>query len=460
MPPGPSEPAPLQAYRFGRDPYRYLAECEKRFGDTFTFRLPGDPARVVTSNADYVKQIFALRPDQFCASLQSLHMNLGQSSVVFLDGERHRRVRKVLHPSIQGEALAGYLPEVVRVVDEAVASWPRGTPFTLRQPLLNVSLDILLETVFGTMEAARRSELRLAAERWLVRILSPGMFVVSMATTANRLRRLLDRLVDIELSGLLRGLSRLLPFADLTRDKAHLVRLLEQELHAVRRSHGGRSDLLARLSVGRYEDDTPIEDATVIDQLVTVLVGGHETTASSLGWCFHHLLQNQGALEQATAEARKSPSSALLREEDTPFLSACVLESMRLTPVAIATGRTLTKSLTLGPWQLTAGTIVWPAFSLSQRRASSWEEPELFRPERFLQKEAASPTSFMPWGGGVRRCPGATFSALEMRVVLARVLAKLDLRSHGDAAKTPQFAGLTIVPGDHVCVVARDAQAT
>lgn len=257
----------------------------------------------------------------------------------------------------------------------------------------------------------------------------------------------------------MRGFGRLLPFADLTRDKAHLVRLLERELDAVRRSHGGGFDLLARLSVGRYEDDTPIEDATIIDQLVTVLVGGHETTASSLGWCFHHLLQNPEALERATREARSSPTSALLREEDTPFLSACVLESMRLNPVAIATGRTLTKPLSLDPWQLDAGTIVWPAFSLSQRRASSWEEPEQFRPERFLQKETASPTSFMPWGGGVRRCPGATFSALEMRVVLARVLAKLDLRAHGDAAKTPQFAGLTFVPGDHVCVVARDAEA-
>lgn len=456
LPPGPTDPAAVQAYRFGRDPYKYLADCERSYGDTFTFRLPGDPVRVITSNTDYLKQIFALRPDQFCAALQSMHMNLGSSSVVFLDGERHRRVRKVLHPPIQGEALASYLPDMARVVDIAVSAWPRNTEFVLRQPLLDVSLDILLETVFGALAPERRAEVRRAAEHWLSRILSRGMFMVSMATTANRLRRVLDRLVDIELKSTLKGFERLLPFAQLTHDKAALVRLLQEELAGVRANGHGRSDLLARLSVGRYEDDTPIEDETIIDQLVSVLVGGHETTASSLGWCFHHLLRHPDALARAVDEARRTPPEKLLLEEDTPYLSACVLESMRLTPVAIATGRTLTKPLTLGPYELEAGTILWPAFSLSQRRAASWQDPDAFKPERFLEKGAATPTTFMPWGGGVRRCPGATFSALEMRVVLARVLAQLDLSSASTSVPPPQFAGLTVVPGDGVPVIARE----
>lgn len=460
LPPGPREPAAVQAFRFGRDPYKYLADCEREHGDTFSFRLPGDPVRVITSNAEYLKQIFALRPDQFCAALQSMHMNLGSSSVVFLDGERHRRVRKVLHPPIQGEALASYLPDMARVVDDAVSRWPRNSEFVLRQPLLDVSLDILLETVFGALAPERRDQIRRAAERWLSGILSRGMFMISMATTANRLRRVLDRLVDVELSGALMGFERLLPFAELTHDKAALVRLLREELARVRSDSEGRSDLLARLSVGRYEDDTPLEDETIIDQLVSVLVGGHETTASSLGWCFHHLLRHPLALARAVDEARSTPVPKLLLEEDTPYLSACVLESMRLTPVAIATGRTLTKPLSLGPYQLEPGTIVWPAFSLSQRRAASWVDPDAFDPERFLEKGAATPTTFMPWGGGVRRCPGATFSALEMRVVLARVLAALDLGSTSKSVPPPQFAGLTVVPGDGVPVVAHAPAAT
>ncbi len=454
LPPGLREPAVAQAFRFGRDPYRYLAECERRLGHTFCLRLPGDPPRVVTSNPEYLKQIYALRPDQFASELQSLHINVGPSSVLFLDGERHRRIRKVLTPPIQGEALASYLPAIIRVIDSIVASWPRGETVLLRDKMLELTLPILLETVFGAMDPREREGMQRLVNRWLSAVLSPGMFALSMMTTANRLRRVLDRMVDVELRGPLGPLLRAVPLGNLGRDKAELLRIFASELQRVRASDGSRQDLLARLARAQYEDGSALADDTILDQLFTILVGGHETTASSLSWCFHHLLKSPEALSRAAREARAASAEQLLLEESTPWINACIFESMRLTPVAVATSRTLVKELVLGPYRLPPGTIVWPGFSLSQRRSSSWPDPERFLPERFLGRASPPPQDFMPWGGGVRRCPGAPFSFAEMRLVLARMLAVVDLRDvSGGKQVAPRFGGLTVIPGDGVPVV-------
>lgn len=460
--PGPKAPALFQALHFGRDPYGYLRGCEARYGDTFTLALPGDPVRVVISHPEDVKAVFALPPDAYRSDDVSLHLNLGPTSVLFQDGQRHRDQRRLLAPPLQGAALRSYAHAIAEVAAQRIASWPIATRFTLRPQMQAIAFDAFLRCAYAPADPERARELRDVALTWVSSVLRPRMFMLSLAVTANELRHRLDADVERVRGTPASPLDRVRPGRRLARAKARLLDLLSQDVATCRREGtGDRNDILARLVDARYDDGSTLVDAEILDQLVTMLVGGYETTASSLEWALYHLLSHEDALQRVLAQVDAIVGCDGIdptRCNELSYLDACIRESMRLTPITPSVPRTLTRALRIRNHMLEAGTIVWPAVYLTHHRSDVWEAPEQFRPERFYDR-TVPPHHFYPFGGGGRRCLGQAFALFEMRIVLAQILSSAALRL-ADARPRATFAGLAVSPADRLPVVVTHRRTT
>jgi cytochrome P450 len=456
LPPGPRSPSPVQAARFGSDPYGFLERCERAYGHTFTLRLPGDPPRVLMTDTEMVKQVLALGAEDIRSDTQGVLINIGQGSVLFQDGERHRRQRFAMHPVLHGEALASYAPRMAALTRSAIDAWPAGTQMPIHQALQRLAMDIFLDCLFGAVDAARRRALGDAVLRWLDATLAPHVYAASLLLTGNGLRRMLDRATANELAGARSRSTADRLLGPLAKRKADLVRIIRDDVAACRRAgDGGREDVLARIARAVDEDGRPLSDEDVIDQMVTLFVAGHETSSGTLAWCIHHLWQSPAALDRARAEVKDalaSDAEHVAKGGELPYVDAVIRESMRLSPVAPAVSRMIARPKTIGTWTFPAGIFLWPCTYLVQRRPDLWPDPGRFDPERFLGKNAAA-HEFMPWGGGRRRCIGAAFSAVEMRIILAEILARTSLRLVAPEKTRGVFRGITVVPSSGVPVV-------
>ena len=457
LPPGPRIPAIAQAVQFGRDPTGYLERCAARYGDAFTLRLPNDPPRVVFSDPASIKQIFALRPDAYRSDNQSIHLNLGEHSVLFQDGERHRRQRKLMTPVLGGARLKAYAETMAAVTREELATWPRDEVFAVHPHMQQVTLDVFLRCVFG-LEGAEAIRQRRRAMAWLDEVISPKLFATAMVINANRLRRMLDRAVDhMRTPG-----PRPLLFRKVAQSKVELLDMLHAQIRQ-RRAEGteGREDVLSMLVDARYEDGEPMEDEAILSQLLTLLVGGHDTTANSLSWALSLLSRHPEVLRRVHDELDEVFDGGPVqpaRAKELVYLDAVIKESMRLIPIAPAVSRTLTSERELGGLRLPAGTIVWASIYLTQRRPELFDDPTAFKPERFLDRKAGSNELF-PFGGGARRCLGALFATFEMRIVLAELLHRFQLHEAG-APPSVMFSGIVMSPtgGATVRVTPRQAE--
>lgn len=458
LPPGPSISSFRQGARFGTNPFAYLEACARDHGDCFTLRLPGDPPRVVCSSPEDVRRIFALEPERYASHDVSIPLNLGERSLLFLDGDKHLADRRLMVPPLHGEHLDGYGRLMQSIVQRSLAEWPRGEPVSFHARMQWITLSVIMGCVFGIDEEQRLSRLRTLTTDWLDGTLTPMVFLISVAVTASRVRRFLDAEVEKSKNLHDRGSrSRFLPWQRLADTKNEIVRILDEEITRARAAGAeDRSDVLAMLVRARYEDGAPMEQASLIDELLTLLVGGHETTANALCWALMHLLQNPEALRALRAELDAAfPDGKVdpARARKLPTLDACIKESMRLSPIAPAVGRTLTQPLSLSHAEIPTGTIVWPCVYLTHRRADLWPEPERFRPERFLGDAKISPNQFFPFGGGRRRCTGMVFAGMEMQVVMAELLVHAELRLAEATKPTPMMRGITVSPADGLRVV-------
>lgn len=458
LPPGPSIGSFRQGARFGTNPFAYLEECARIHGDCFTLRLPGDPPRVVCSNPEDVRRIFALEPERYVSHDVSIPLNLGERSLLFLDGDKHLADRRLMVPPLHGEHLDGYGRLMQRIARESMRGWPRGTPFSFHTQMQWVTLGVIMGCVFGIDEGRRLERLRELTTSWLDGTLTPAVFLISVAVTASRVRRFLDAEVEKSRVRNDRGSAlRFLPWQRLADTKNEIIAVLDEEIARAKAAGAeGRSDVLAMLVRARYEDGTPMEHAALVGELLTLLVGGHETTANALCWALMHLLRNPATLAAARAELDAAfPDGNVdpARVRKLPYLDAAIKESMRLSPIAPAVGRTLTGPLSLTRAEVPGGTIVWPCVYLTHRRADLWPDPERYQPERFLGEAKITPNQFFPFGGGRRRCTGMVFAGMEMQVVLAELLMGAELRLAPETTPTPVMRGITVSPADGLRVV-------
>lgn len=455
LPPGPPEPALVQAIRFGQDPYAFLKACARRYGDVFTLRLPGDPPRIVTSDPSHIRQIFALRADEYIAREQSFPLNVGESSLLFLDGAQHQRDRQLMMPHLHGERLRGYANLMKETADEVIDRWTEGQTVAIQPALQEVTLNVVLRCIFGLTDRALAERIRAPLVAWMDEVLKPSMFFSSVLIGQTRFRRLLDSMAHrFTRRGARR--SRFIPWSHASAAKAEVIVFLRDEI-ARCRSEGthGRTDVLALLANSHYEDGALMEVDHTVDELVTLLVGGHETTSNTLAWALCHILPRPDVLAAIEAERARVFGDGPIdptRTAELPYLDAAIKESMRLSPIAPSVTRILTRPLTLGALTVPASAMVWPCIYLAHHREDLWPDPERYRPERFLDG-APSQSHFFPFGGGRRTCLGMAFANVEMRIVIAEILARTRLRLAPGARVQAEFRGITIAPSDGLRVI-------
>jgi cytochrome P450 len=420
LPPGPSLAPARQVAAWIFRPEALMERARRERGDVFTLHLPLGPIVAVADPA-LVKDVFTGDPDVLRAGEgnRPLEPVVGPDSLLLLDGPRHLRRRRLVLPPFHGERLQGYAEDMAALTRDDVARWPRGTPFALEPHLRAITLGIIVRVVFGIEDAAR----------------------------AARLRDLIPRQVPdggwstlLLLPALRRDLGPRSPWRRFLAARAAVDTLLYAEIAARRTGPalGDRTDILSLLLQARDEDGAPLTDRELRDELMTLLIAGHETTASALAWAFALLHQRPDALARATAEARADAAP-------TPYLDAVATETLRLKPPLPLAVRRTTRPVTLGDHHLPAGTRVAPAIYLVHRRADLYAEPLAFRPERFL---GAGPEtySWLPFGGGIRRCVGAAFAQLELRTVLRTVLATVDVTAPGGPPERTRRRAIVLAP--------------
>jgi cytochrome P450 len=423
LPAGPSAPPVLQTTRWLLRPISFLESCRRRFGDAFSVRFLGfQTPMVMVSDPEAIRALYSapehgLPPGRTFA----LRPIMGARSVLLLEGREHLARRRMMLPPFHGARMRAYESTVREVVEREAATWPSGEPFALHPRMQRITLEVILRAVFGVTDPGRRERL------------------------AQRLSRLL---ADTSSAGLQFGvlLSRRLgapdPLERLGGLRGEIDALLEREI-AERRADP-REDILSLLVEARFEDGEPMDDAEIRDQLMTLLLAGHETTATGLAWSFDLLLRHPDVLERVVA--------AVDADEDA-YVRAVVAESLRLRPVVPLAGRRLVSELRVDGHVLAPGTDVTPAIWLTHTRADRYPEPYAFRPERFLG-DAPSTYAWIPFGGGVRRCLGAAFAEMEMRVALTEILRRRTLRPASDAAERVARRNVTFSPANGTRVIA------
>jgi cytochrome P450 len=427
LPPGPRMPRAMQtAIWFGNAQWM-LRQCASRFGDTFTLRILNEGTWIVLSDPDHVRQVFTGDPSVFHAGEgnQILLPVLGEHSVLLLDERPHIEQRKLLLPPFHGERMQRYGELMAEVAAAEIERWPRNEPYPLRPRMQALTLEIILRAVFGVTEGERLVRLRAELRRLLDMVTNPRMMVFPALLGPERLARM--KLFQ--------------------RDIARVDQPIYEEIAERRRASdlAERDDILSLLLQARHEDDTPMSDVELRDELMTLLVAGHETTATALSWAVERLIRHPEKLDRLTEETRAG---------ETVYLDAVITETLRLRPVISLVARRLTEPVEIGGWKLPAGVTVTPSIYLVHRRPDVYPEPERFLPERFIDDPPGTYT-WIPFGGGVRRCLGGAFAQFEMQVVLAELVRRRQLEPVRDESEPVKRRAITETPRHNTEVVVR-----
>jgi cytochrome P450 len=400
LPPGPRAPALVQTLAWAIAPTWFMDRCARSAGEFFTLTFfPSGMQLVVVSDPEAVKTVFTASPEvaPSGAANSPLAPVMGPSSVIVLTGAEHMRQRKLLLPPFHGERMREYEQVIVEATRRDMAGWPVGSPMRVHERTRAITLEVILRAVFG-VEAERMGRVRAAVSGLLAPV--HPLTVLLMA---------------------LRRPSRERPTGAFGRALDSLDAVIYEEL-ARRRARADlaqRSDILSLLMQARDEDGQPMTDAELRDELVTLLLAGHETTATSVAWAIERLVRHPHKLARLVAEIDAQG------EGGEQYMTAVVNETLRVRPVVPIVVRMLQDELQVGPYRLPAGTRVTPSIYLTNRNPRSYADPEAFRPERYLESGPET-FSWIPFGGGIRRCIGAAFAQLEMKLILRTVLSELE----------------------------------
>ncbi|MSO41955.1 MAG: cytochrome P450 [Solirubrobacterales bacterium] len=418
LPPGPRVPAAIQSVAWWARPVPFLERCRASFGNRFTLRLVATPPFVMLADPDELKQVFTAPPDILHPGEggRILEPVVGANSVLLLDGAAHMEQRKLMLGAFHRERMEGLADLVASVTEQEVAAWPREQPLELHPRLQALTLEVMLRAVLG-LEAGERLEL--LRDR-LTRILEFGSRPTVMIPA-----------LQVSVAG--RG-----PWAAFERLRADADRLLFELIDERRPKGGEGDDVLAMLLAARHEDGSEMSKQELRDELMTLLVAGHETTASELAWAFERLVREPRVLGVLCDEVD--------RDDGEEYLTATVQETLRRRPVLLnAQPRFVKEPFEVGGWTFPSGACLVPNVHLVHHDASIYPDPYAFRPERFLEQPPGTYT-WIPFGGGRRRCLGASFATLEMKIVLREVLFRARIAPASGALERTRRRSITVSP--------------
>ena len=431
LPPGPKQPRYAQALQWVMRPQQFVVRQRERFGDVFTLEFIDGQPLVVLSDPEDVRTVFTGSAEVMHAGEANklLAPVLGSRSILLLDEAEHLRHRRLLLPPFHGERMLRYEQIMAEAARRELATWQEGETIEMLPRMQAITLEVIMRAVFGIEDGLGKERLRVLLRTMLQQTTNMRQMALSLilGPDSERLQQRLDEVLSP----------------------------VDEELYRVIAEHRRapdleeREDILSMLLLARDEDGQPLSDEELRDELMTLLLAGHETTASSLSWAFEQLTQKPQTLERLTEELREG--------DDEAYVDAVIQETMRLRPVLPIVIRVLKEPITVGQgrFRLPAGTRVAPAIILVHLRDDIYPEPFEFRPERFIETPPGTYT-WIPFGGGMRRCVGSAFALFEMRAVLRAVLKTFDIEAVGGPERIARRS-LTIVPdhGGRVRVVRR-----
>lgn len=398
LPDGPSAPPVVQTAELTARPVDFVERCRDRFGGTFSVRLSRIGPMVFFSDPASIKQVFASDRENTITQGRNVVLEpiLGTKSLLVQEGAEHLARRKLMLPPFHGERMRAYEQSIERATVEEISNWPTGETVLSHPAMQRITLEVIMSAVFGVSDE-RHDSLRAGLNRVLSSTRSPFAFGLTFPL-----------------------LRKIPPYSSMLKSLRETDRLIAAEISDRRAdpTTEEREDILSMLVSARDEDGQGLDDIELRDQLMTLLLAGHETTATALAWCFDQLLRSPDAYERLRSEIDSDGGG--------DWMEAVIAETLRVRPVVPMIGRELRKPMTLDGCDLEAGTSVMLSIYLAHTRPDVFEDPYRFDPSRF---DGVKPDtySWIPFGGGTRRCIGAAFAQFEMRTVLRTILSSLDL---------------------------------
>ncbi|MBA0046600.1 cytochrome P450 [Mycobacterium sp. NPDC050853] len=422
LPPGPPLPLVVQSVLMAALGLRFLAGCQRRYGNVFTLRIPLSGKVVYLADPADIKTVYAGDPRVYHSGEAHWFFRglLGDSSLFVLDEDEHHDQRRLLMPAFHRDAVAHQAAQMAEIAAANIADWPVGEAFPVAPMTTEITLEVILRTVIGATDPVRLAALRRVVPRLLY--MKPWE---TPAITKPSLRR-----------------HR--PWRGVGRRMAETDALLYAEI-ADRRADpnlANRTDILAMLVRATDEDGRAMSDRELRDHLLTSIAAGHETTATALSWVLERLTRHPSALAKAVRAADASAEGDPAGDE---YLDAVAKETLRIRPVIFSSGRVLKAPVEVGGYRLPAGIMVDPAIGLVHASAAVYPDPGSFDPDRMLGT-TLSPTTWLPFGGGNRRCLGATFAMVEIRIVLREILRRVELSITTAPDEKQQAKHVTFVP--------------
>jgi cytochrome P450 family 110 len=434
LPPGPTQPALWQMLQIIANPTGFLGDCADRYGDTFTLRIlgPGSPPVMFVSQPETVQAVFTTLADRFEYGkvTQVFAPLVGQESLIMQQGKRHQHQRQMIMPAFAREKLQVQAELIRDCTIAQVQHWQVGDRIAVRSQMSDLSLRVILAVVFGMTTGERFEQLR------------------------QRLTDLLERItgtlysVQFFLPPLQRNWGRWSPWGGFLAQMAAIDELILAEI-VDRRSQrlDDRADLLSSLMQALDLAGEPLSDQELRDQLITLLLLGHETTASALAWAFYWL-HRQPTLQTPLRSEVQSHSGSAFDLAEQPQLTAVCKEALRVYPIAlISQPRRVQQAVTLEGYDLAPGTVVIPCIYTAHRRSATYGDATVFRPDRFMERKFSA-SEYFPFGGGSRNCIGMALSLMEMKVILGTIMQRFTFTAVGETRLYPVRRGITFVPPD------------
>jgi cytochrome P450 family 110 len=432
LPPGPRGKW-RPTLRLIRSPREAMEAWVKEFGDPFLLTALNGPV-VVTGREDLIRMIHGQPPEIYEPfAVATIGPLIGPESIFVLDGDAHRRERRLVMPMFHGDRMKAYGQAMQDTSIDQLMARIGSQPISTASLMTAISLEIIVRTIFGSDDRQSAIEL-MEASHQMVAAAHPLLFF-----TRHFHRSFF-------------GLS---PLDRWRKAKLRLTMLFDQAAEARRKNTAERSDILSLLSSATYEDGQPITQSHLQSELLTYLFAGHETTAVSMTWAIYHIHRNPSVLLRLREELDSMSESSPANLAAAPYLKCVIQETLRIHPIVTETLRKLKEPMDLGEYRIPAGMAVAPATVLAHHNPITYPDPETFRPERF-DGQSYSPFVYMPFGGGHRRCVGAAFAHYEMAVVLGTLLKRFDFELLDTAPVVPKRRSVTIGPSSDIPVQVRN----
>ncbi|MBD2613495.1 cytochrome P450 [Nostoc punctiforme FACHB-252] len=430
LPDGPQIPRWLRTIKFISQPVKYVDDFAKIYGDTFTIQSnPSDNPIVYFSQPEALEQIFTSDLSSFEVGRGNtgLRFLLGDRSFMLSDGERHQRQRQLLAPPFHGERMRAYGEDIRQITQQVSHQWQMNKPLKIRNSMQEITLRVILRVVFGLEAGERFEELRRSLSDLLDFMTSPLM---SSAFFFNFMQK---------------DFGAWSPWGWILQQQKKIDELIYTLLRERRaQPQQNRQDILSLMMAARYDDGQGMSDKELHDELMTLLVAGHETTASALTWAFYWIDYlpevRENLLWELPTVAANTDLSTIAK---LPYLTAVCQETLRIYPIAMnAFFRIVKNPIEIMGYKLPKGTLIIPSIYLAHHREQVYPQPKQFKPERFLERQY-SPYEYLPFGGGNRRCIGMAFAMYEMKIVLATILSEFQLSLVNKRPVRPVRRGLT-----------------